>query len=431
MTLLTLTALAASPDKQVAKLQKKCDKPKVEACVELGQLYMDGTGVEQDFDQAIKLFGFACNANLPAGCVGLARLSLVDERFDLDTRTKVNKKACAMMDAEACAWLNDQLAQQKAIADAEREAFYAAKEAALAARTVTLDWAGEVNGHHSHDLLEDLEATGVGRPDAPEDDRSLLDLEGSVPLASMAWEVLLPAAQIGFSTLLVGEEDREVRLLWAGPDDARVYPSAHADFASGELLPVLVMDDHGYLLLGADHILRAPEAEDLSRIPCPRACSGGYDVETLHDRLWDLKRRNHASNGILVVAEPDVAWANVLRTLDAVPAIPRTSTETSRALFANPYLLVGTVIGDPEPLHPDSANPDKAPDGDTPRRSLRVASADAGSCELDEPVLVAATAVGAPFLSVALGEAPSCASELADTLLPGRIAGNPTVTVFE
>ncbi|GEM_PF-4206113 len=432
MTLWMLTALAASPEKHAARLVKKCEKPDPEACIELGWLTLAGEVVQKDYDEAIRLFGFGCNANVPEGCVGLARLSLEDPRFDLKTQMKVNKKACALMDATACDWLSARNAEERLVADAEREAFYAAEAEALAARTLAIDLeARSVADESAEDLVAALASSGMGNPTADEEHRARLTVSGAAGTAREAWAVLSPAADLGFSTLLVGEEALEVRLPWSGPAGERVFPDPHAEFASGEVLPVLVLDERGFQVLGVDHELRRPGEPDLSSIPCPQDCSRGYDIETLHEVLWTVKKRNHGSNGLLVVAGPDVAWANVLRTLDAVVAVPGTAIETSRTLFPNPYLLVGSVVGDPEPLHPDSSNPDKAPDGDLPRRTLRVAHGDPGACSLDGGVWVAATAVGAPFVTVALDDAPTCALELADTLVPGAIARNPSLTLFE
>jgi len=91
-----------SKDPKVLKAQ--CDRGDAKACLSLGAMYNEGTGVTQDFAQAVEFYRKACDGGSALGCDNLG------VRYELGMGVKQSNtdalnyygKACDLKDENGC-----------------------------------------------------------------------------------------------------------------------------------------------------------------------------------------------------------------------------------------------------------------------------------------------------------------------------------------
>ena len=68
LLLITFGTVHVASAETPKELTQQCQKGKAGACVTLGRMYADGTGVTQDFFKAVELFRQACDGQAAEGC---------------------------------------------------------------------------------------------------------------------------------------------------------------------------------------------------------------------------------------------------------------------------------------------------------------------------------------------------------------------------
>ena len=83
-----------------SKLQKRCDKEDFLACQVLGDVYLNGTGVEMDVVKAQELHEMACVGGLADSCVMVGHMHLIVEDYTKATRRF--RQGCDLGAGEGC-----------------------------------------------------------------------------------------------------------------------------------------------------------------------------------------------------------------------------------------------------------------------------------------------------------------------------------------
>ena len=96
-------------EKAAAAWGKACDGHLVTACLEAGQLYVDGSGVDADGAKAADLFKRACDGNEMRGCLQLALIIRAENGVPKNPKraAQLLQRACDGAIPEACVELSD------------------------------------------------------------------------------------------------------------------------------------------------------------------------------------------------------------------------------------------------------------------------------------------------------------------------------------
>jgi TPR repeat protein len=88
-------------------LQATCTAGDAESCLDLGNLYANGEGVEKDLARAAELYRQACEAGNGEGCARIAGLYYNGEAVDKDLALAADfyRRGCDAGEGRACAWL--------------------------------------------------------------------------------------------------------------------------------------------------------------------------------------------------------------------------------------------------------------------------------------------------------------------------------------
>jgi hypothetical protein len=98
--------LAAAKDlvNAAKSYEKGCDGKNADACTNLGQFYVNGTGVTADMKKANELFTKACDGDVPEACVKLANSYALGRgtTIDLVKAAKLHQRSCDLENPVAC-----------------------------------------------------------------------------------------------------------------------------------------------------------------------------------------------------------------------------------------------------------------------------------------------------------------------------------------
>ena len=99
-------------DKAAKQWQKACDDNVARACHNLGFLYEDAQGVEQDYNKATELYKKACDGDIAEACHNLGVLYALGKgtKQDYSSAKRYVFKACALGFQDGCDYLNKMIA---------------------------------------------------------------------------------------------------------------------------------------------------------------------------------------------------------------------------------------------------------------------------------------------------------------------------------
>ena len=109
ITLGTVAVASAETLDELAVLTKQCASGDAGGCVSLGVMYVNGTGVTQDFFKAVELYQKACDGKNAMGCnnLGLMYVDGTGVTQDAVKALELFRKACDGQEANGCANLGD------------------------------------------------------------------------------------------------------------------------------------------------------------------------------------------------------------------------------------------------------------------------------------------------------------------------------------